>query len=104
MQEAAVHFEAAVKDRPDSVEARMNLANAYSGMPGRLKEAAEQYEFVVRARPDYAEGHYFLGLTLAKIPGRTDDAIAEFEAALRIKPDPEVQELVNEMRRARAHP
>ena len=70
-------------------------------MSGRLPEAILHFRQAVSIRPDYVEAHVNLGLALSQVPGRLPDAIAQFEAAQRIKPDPEVQKILEDLRRGR---
>jgi tetratricopeptide (TPR) repeat protein len=87
LNDAAAQYEAALRLKPDYVEAHYNLGNIWSQLPGRLNDAAAQYEAALRLKPDYAEAHHNLGLAWSQMPGRLNDAIAQYEAALRLKPD-----------------
>jgi tetratricopeptide (TPR) repeat protein len=98
-QDAIAHFEAALLLQPDRAEAHNNLGVVLSGVPGRHPEAILQFQQAVRIRPDYVEAHVNLGLALAEVPGRLPEAIAQFEAAQRIKPDPEVQKILDGLRK-----
>jgi protein O-mannosyl-transferase len=98
-QDAIEHFEAALRLQPDRAEAHNNLGVVLSRIPGREPEAIEHFREAVRIRPDYAEAHVNLGLALAGIPGKLPEAIAQFEGAQRIQPDPEIQKILEGLRK-----
>jgi tetratricopeptide (TPR) repeat protein/uncharacterized membrane protein YhaH (DUF805 family) len=79
-------YEAALRIKPDYVEAHNNLGIVLAHIPGRSPDAMAQIEDAIRIKPDYAEAHNNLALVLAVTPGRLPDAISEFKAALRIDP------------------
>jgi tetratricopeptide (TPR) repeat protein len=85
--EAAGHFEAALRIKPDHATAHYNLGNALAAMPGRLNDAITHYEEALRLKPNNAEQHNNLGNALVRVPGRINEAIAHYETALRLKPD-----------------
>ena len=87
LSEAVPHLEAALRIRPDSAQARSDLASALAGTPGRLPEAIAEYQAAVRLLPGSAILHNNLGAALARFPDRLPDAIREGEAAVRIDPD-----------------
>ena len=84
--EAIAHFQEALRIRPDYAQARTDLGNALSKLPGRAAEAIAQYQAAVSTLPASPIPHNDLGNALSKA-GRAQDAIAEYQAALRIKPD-----------------
>jgi tetratricopeptide (TPR) repeat protein len=75
------------------------LGNALAEIPGRLPEAIAEYKAALRIEPDHIRAHINLGDALVRMPGRLPEAIAEYEAALRIRPDPELQQMVDDLRR-----
>ncbi len=85
--EAAGHFEAALRIKPDHATAHYNLGNALAAMPGRLNDAITHYEEALRLKPNNAEQHNNLGNALVRVPGRINEAIAHYETALRLKPN-----------------
>ena len=85
--EAAGHFEAALRIKPDHATAHYNLGNALAAMPGRLNDAITHYEEALRLKPNNAEQHNNLGNALVRVPVRINEAIAHYETALRLKPD-----------------
>ncbi len=87
LPDSARHFEAALRAKPDYVDAHANLAAALLQVPGRTPEAIAHYEAALRIKPDSAEVHYNLGAILSNVPTRLPEAIEHFEAALRILPD-----------------
>ncbi len=97
--EAIAHLQAAIRLQPDRAEAHNNLGVVLIRIPGRQAEAVEHFQQALRLRPDYLEAHVNLGLALADMPGQMLQAIAQFEAAQRIKPDPEIQNLLDGLRK-----
>ncbi len=97
--EAAGHFEAALRVQPDRAEIHNNLGVVLARIPGRQPEAIRHFQEAVRLRPDYADAHVNLGLALAEVPGRLPEAIGHFEAAQRIKADPEIQKILEGLRK-----
>lgn len=87
LNEAIVHFEAALRIKPDLSDAQYNLGLALSRSPGSLPEAITHYEAALRLRPDYPDAQNNLGNALSRIPGRLPEAIPHYEAALRARPD-----------------
>ena len=87
LSEAVPHLEAALRIRPDSAQARSDLASALARTPGRLPEAIAEYQAAVRLLPGSAVLHNNLGAALARLPDRLPEAIRECQAAVRIDPD-----------------
>jgi protein O-mannosyl-transferase len=85
LDEAAAHFEATVRIRPDFEGGHVNLGNLRAGQ-GRLDDAVRHYREALRLKPSLELAHNNLGVALLRL-GRTDEAIAEFTEALRIRPD-----------------
>jgi tetratricopeptide (TPR) repeat protein len=86
LPEAIAEFQAAVRLKPESLQAHLHLANALKAMPGRLPDAIAEYQTAERADPHSWEPHLNLGVTYAQMPGRQDDAIAEYRTVLRMDP------------------
>ena len=84
-QEAKVHFEQALKFKPDYFEAHNNLGNILAS-ENRWQEAIDQYRQALRLQPDFPLAHNNLGSSLIKT-NRLAEAISEFEQAIRFKPD-----------------
>jgi tetratricopeptide (TPR) repeat protein/SAM-dependent methyltransferase len=84
LSEAVVHYQHAVKLKPDYVEAHTNLGNALKEL-GRHGDAASAYERVINLKPS-AEAYYNLANTLAQL-GRSDEAVTSYRRALTLKPD-----------------
>ncbi len=88
--EALVHFEEAVRLRPDYIEGNNNLGACLSRR-GRVSEAIPHYRKAIRLFPRYVVAHTNLGAALAE-SGKLDEAIAEYNLAKGISPrDPEVR-------------
>jgi tetratricopeptide (TPR) repeat protein len=84
--DAVKHFEAALRIRPGSADAR-NSIGAYLLQNGRDGEARRQFEAALRIQPNSAEAHFNLGLMAEKNPNLASEAIAHYEAAVRARPD-----------------
>jgi Tfp pilus assembly protein PilF len=84
--EAASHFEAALRLRPDSARAHNGLGVCLL-QSGHEAEAIAQFEAALRTPPPLAAAHFNLGSIYSNHPGRELDAVAEYEAALRAQPD-----------------
>ena len=83
-EEAIAACNAALRRKPDFVEAYANLGIALKEL-GRLDEAIAAYQAAIRIKPDYAEAYSNLGNALSAL-GRFDDAIAAYNVAIRLKP------------------
>jgi tetratricopeptide (TPR) repeat protein len=100
LPEAIVQLETAVRIDPELTDAHYALAIGFAQTPGRLPDAVIEFNTVLRSRPDDAGAHYQLGIALSRMPGKLPQAIQEIEAAARIRPDPQLQELLNRLRKA----
>jgi len=100
LPEATAELETAVRLDPENARRRAALGSVLLQIPGRLPEAIVQLETAVRIDPDDAGSHYQLGIALSHMPGRLPEAIQEIEAAARIRPDPQLEELLNRLRKA----
>jgi tetratricopeptide (TPR) repeat protein len=83
VDEAIVHYRAALRRNPNQADIYFNLGKALA-QQGR--NAVPQFEAVLRLTPADAQAHDNLGGALMAI-GRVADAMDEFEAALRLQPD-----------------
>jgi protein O-mannosyl-transferase len=86
LPEALVHYERALRIKPDYAEAEVNFANALAKIPGRLADAEAHYAHAARSG-SYAEAWYNLGNLLALQPARREDAVDAFTRALQLKPE-----------------
>jgi tetratricopeptide (TPR) repeat protein len=84
--EALIHYEEALRIRPDNAEAHNNLANELVKLPGRTPEALGHFERALQLNPTFVEAHVNLANALAKLPGRMPAALAHYGQALRIDP------------------
>jgi tetratricopeptide (TPR) repeat protein len=82
VDEAIVHFQAAVQSRPDYAEAHNNLGNALL-QKGRAGEAMNQFQLALQIRPQYAEARINLGNALCQV-GKVEEAIAQYQKALQL--------------------
>ncbi len=85
LDEAVVHFRAALGMRPDFAQAHHNLGIALA-QQGKLEEATCCLREAVRLLPGYAEAHGNLANVLTSLK-QYDDAVAGYKEALRLKPD-----------------
>jgi tetratricopeptide (TPR) repeat protein len=85
LDEAQTHYEAALRLKPEFVEAWYNLG-ALQQKRGRLKEAAQDYAAALRVKPNHAEAHLSLGALLAG-QKKFDEAIIHFRVAVQTAPD-----------------
>ena len=85
LDEAAVHFNQAIRIRDYYVKAHYNLGVTLAKQ-GKLNEAIEQYAKAIEVDPDDPDAHYNLGNALER-RGQVDEAIVQFEHAVRLHPD-----------------
>ncbi len=83
--EAMAHFREALKLRPNSFAARMNLAIMLD-QAGKLDEAARQYRQALRLSPGEVELRFNLGVVLYKLR-RFTEALQQFKLVLTRKPN-----------------
>ena len=84
-QEAAAHFEQALRLKPNFAEAQFNEGVALAQL-GNLQEAIGHYQLALRIKPDDAETNFRLGIALEQA-GRVQEAINYLEQAVQSKPD-----------------
>lgn len=82
---AIVHYEAALKNRPDHAVVQNALGTALLSI-GKAPEAIPHFEAALQARPDYFDAHYNLGIAMA-LQQNFKDALEQFQAAVRLKPE-----------------
>jgi tetratricopeptide (TPR) repeat protein len=91
--EAIPHFETALQQRADYIDAsyfadaHVGLGIALSGDPKQTETVIAHYEAALQLVPGNALAHYNLGNILARNPSRLDDAIQHYRAACRLAPD-----------------
>jgi tetratricopeptide (TPR) repeat protein len=78
-------FEQRLKERPDDLAARLDLAHRYLDA-GRIEEALEQYAAALERDPDDAEAHAHVGFILYS-SGRPEEGLASVDHALETAPD-----------------
>lgn len=81
---AIAHLEAALREDPDNVNARFNLAFALQST-GDEESAINQYRMVAEREPDLAHARQNLA-TLLMRAGRFAEAAGEYEALERVRP------------------
>jgi protein O-mannosyl-transferase len=86
LPDAITEYEAALRLKPDYVEAHYNLGNALAQLPGRAKDAIAQYEETLRLKPDFPSGWHNLGVGWIHL-GNLPAAAAAFREELRLSPD-----------------
>lgn len=79
-------YRAAIANRPDDVQLKLDLATLYAESLKKPGQAASLLRDVVRQRPDMVEAHVQLGLALS-MEGRTEEAGRVLEEALRREPN-----------------
>src|SRR5262249_10536166 len=85
-EEAVVHYQHALRLKPEeSAGAHNNLGNVFM-LQGKLPEAVASYRQAVRRRPDFATAHSNLGNALRE-QGQLEEALASLQQALRLRPD-----------------
>ena len=77
-------FEQRVREHPDDVAARLDLAHRYLDL-GRADEALAEYTVALELDPDDAEAHAHVGLILYG-GGRIEEALASVDRALATDP------------------
>jgi tetratricopeptide (TPR) repeat protein len=100
LPDAIAEYQAALHGRPRFAQAHNNLANALAQTPGRLNDAIQEWRAALQLQPNLAQAHANLGSALAQID-QLPGAIAELEAAQRIHPDPQVQQMLDRLRKGR---
>lgn len=84
-EEAAAHFQEALKAQPAHAAALTNLGVSWQAL-GRADDAVSAYRQALQARPDYTNALYNLGnLLLAR--GQFDEGIGHLQQVLRVRPD-----------------
>ncbi|HUP50074.1 MAG TPA: tetratricopeptide repeat protein [Thermoanaerobaculia bacterium] len=82
--QAIAHYEAAVKENPNSAEARNNLAAALA-REGRDEEALAEYRAALKVAPFHYDANMNIGALLSRLD-RNNEAISHFVAATRARP------------------
>ena len=82
--DAAAHFEDALRIKPDYVEARRNLANALA-IQGQITESVPHFVELVKLTPDNFDARYNLGTILLRL-GEHDQAAIHLTEAVRLDP------------------
>lgn len=78
-------FEQRVRDHPNDLAARLDLAHRYLDA-GRVDESLAEYAVALELDPDDAEAHAHVGMILY-LADRPDEALAEVDDALDTAPD-----------------
>ncbi len=84
VDKALMHFQEAIRIRPDFESAHANLGCALADR-GRVDEALIQYHEAIRLRPDCESAWFGLGKALAG-RGQFDEAVAAYRKALELRP------------------
>jgi tetratricopeptide (TPR) repeat protein len=78
-------FERRVREHPDDLAARLDLAHRYLDA-GRVEESLAEYAVALEIDPDGAEAHAHVGLILF-LSDRPEEALASVDRALETSPD-----------------
>jgi tetratricopeptide (TPR) repeat protein/ADP-heptose:LPS heptosyltransferase len=84
-EQAIGRFQAALVNRPDDLEARMNLALVFRELQ-RWDQAAEHCRLALTAHPNCPDAYNTLGVALFGLE-RFDEAIAALSQAIALRPD-----------------
>jgi tetratricopeptide (TPR) repeat protein len=84
-EEAIEDYEAAIKLKPDFIEAYNNLGNEYSNL-GEYDLALEKYNKALEIDPDFASAYNNRGNVYRDL-GEYDQAIADYDRAVQLDPD-----------------
>ncbi len=99
-EQAALHFEEALRLEPAYDLAHFNLANSLQTL-GRFEQSLPHYERVLARNPRDVAARINYGVALEHV-GRLNDAIRQYRMALDLKPDsPEAQRNLGRARRRR---
>ncbi|HUW24901.1 MAG TPA: tetratricopeptide repeat protein [Gallionella sp.] len=85
LDEAAMHFRAALKLAPSMVEAHLNLGNTLKAQ-NQLDEAIECFRNALKLKHGLIEAHLNLG-NVFRAQGKLDEAAECFHNTIRFKPD-----------------
>src|SRR6202035_1109338 len=85
VDEALVHYNRAVSEKPNDPDTRVALANALVSK-GRIDDAMLHYRKLLEIQPDNAEGHNILGTVLIQ-QGRVKEAIEQWQETLVMHPE-----------------
>jgi Flp pilus assembly protein TadD len=84
LDEAAAHFEKALRIKPDEYMSLLNMSfNRF--YQGRVPEAIDYVQAAIRAQPDAPRAHDLLGIALAK-QNRNEAALDELRRAVELAP------------------
>ncbi|MEW6378199.1 MAG: tetratricopeptide repeat protein [bacterium] len=83
-EEAAIHYIAATRIKPDYACAHNNLGIVLTRQE-KLTEAETHYREALRIKPDWDKAHYNLGVVLAT-QGKFEEAKAHYARALQLNP------------------
>ena len=83
--DAAAKYEQVLKEAPDLLQSRFNLAASYSKI-GKIDEAIASYQKLLEQNGTIYEAHVNLALLLDEA-GKSPEAGEEFEKALALRPD-----------------
>ena len=85
MDEAIMHYRAALRINPGFELAHINLGSALFSQ-GEVEKSLAYYQAILNQKPRFAGVHHNLGILLLRV-GRIDEAVEHFQAALRIRPN-----------------
>ena len=85
MDEAIMHYRAALRINPEFEPAHINLGSALFSQ-GKIEKSLAYYQATLNQKSRFAGVHHNLGILLLRV-GRIDEAVVHFQEALGIKAD-----------------
>jgi protein O-mannosyl-transferase len=85
IQDAVLHYEAALKINPKDADTNYNYGNLLAAQ-GKMENAVKLYNASIKEKPKFAPAYNNLGIIFSR-EGRQEKAIEQFREATRLNPD-----------------